>query len=119
MKRPRIAAATALALAALLAVAGCSGGPSAPSPDSGVDTAIATGECRLLAGFLSADLELDPGNVEDMLSILASLIDVGYPESAKVAEMIIASYSDTPPSQEEADAIVAEWSAFCTRNAAG
>ena len=109
-------AAAALMLAV---VTGCSTEPSAHSTDPGIDTAVATGECRVLAGFLSADVDLDTGNVEDMLEILASLIDVGYPESAKVAEMIIASYSATPPSQEEADTIVGEWAEFCTRNATG
>ncbi|MCC3292376.1 hypothetical protein [Arthrobacter sp. zg-Y1110] len=107
--------ASALAIAGVLAATACSAEP-APVPDEGIDVVRATGECRLLAGFLTADYELNPDNVEEMVEILAGVSESGYPESTRVAEMIIASYSEEPPTQEEADAVVKDWAGFCDRN---
>lgn len=116
MKKLRTTAA-ALAMIALLSGTGCAA--ERADADPAIDTARATGECEVIAGLLTGDYELDPGNVEELLVILANLSDHGYPQSAKAADMIIASYGEEPPSQEEADAVILEWADFCEAHATG
>lgn len=116
----RYAAAAVFALAGMFTAAACSpGAEEGPKPDDGINVAKATTECELLATFMTSDTEMTPAMAEEMVTLLAAISTDGYPENAKVADIIVASYlHEDEVSQEEANAAVEEWGGFCTRNTA-
>lgn len=116
----RYAAAAVFALAGMFTAAACSPGAEEGSkPDDGINVEKATTECELLATFMTSDTEMTPAMAEEMVTLLAAISTDGYPENAKVADIIVASYlHEDEVSQEEANTAVEEWGDFCTRNTA-